>query len=208
MIILRLRIRDRKFLKLIHTGLKSGLLDNGLQVESYNGVPQGGICSPILFNIYMHEFDKFIVNKIIPKYRKVLPITQQINPLYSAYASPIRSVRSRIAREKAKEGKTVYYHSNKPHFDSSRITILENEEKILIQLRENAKIPYNTPEQKLPQIFYQRYADDFIVCTSGTLENANKIKTEISDFLWNELKLQLSPDKTKTTNTKNQKSNI
>ena len=203
--ILRLRIRDRKFLKLIYTGLKTGLLDNGLQVESYNGVPQGGICSPILFNIYMHEFDKFIINKIIPKYTKILPTTKDINPLYSAYASPIRSVRSRIAREKAKEGKTVFYHPNQPRFNVSRIQILENEKKILIQLRENAKIPYNTPEQKTPQIFYQRYADDFIVCTSGTLENANNIKNEISEFLWNELKLQLSPDKTKITNTKKSK---
>lgn len=37
-----------------------GLITFNKFEETLTGVPQGGIASPILFNIYMHEFDKYI----------------------------------------------------------------------------------------------------------------------------------------------------
>ncbi|MGQ2957962.1 reverse transcriptase domain-containing protein [Agrobacterium sp.] len=58
--ILRKRIKDEKFLKLIRDGLKCGIISDGLYYDSLLGTPQGGIASPILFNIYMNEFDKFV----------------------------------------------------------------------------------------------------------------------------------------------------
>lgn len=61
MLLLRKRIKDNRFLKLIEQGLKSKIiLPDGLKVNSDLGTPQGGICSPILANIYLHELDLWI----------------------------------------------------------------------------------------------------------------------------------------------------
>jgi len=53
------RINDRRVLKLIRKWLKSGVLDGGSKHETYVGTPQGGVISPLLANIYLHEFDLF-----------------------------------------------------------------------------------------------------------------------------------------------------
>lgn len=62
--ILRKKIKDEDFLQIIKQGFKSGILEQGKNYDTLSGVPQGGIASPILFNIYMHEFDKFIYNDL------------------------------------------------------------------------------------------------------------------------------------------------
>lgn len=51
------RISDRKILKLIHKWLKCGVV--GELDKNEVGTPQGGVISPLLANIYLHEFDKF-----------------------------------------------------------------------------------------------------------------------------------------------------
>jgi len=51
------RVSDRKILKLIHKWLKCGVV--GELKENEIGTPQGGVISPLLANIYLHEFDKF-----------------------------------------------------------------------------------------------------------------------------------------------------
>lgn len=59
--IIKRRFTDESFLKLIEDGLKAGYLLEYKFHETLLGIPQGGICSSILFNIYMQEFDKFIL---------------------------------------------------------------------------------------------------------------------------------------------------
>ncbi|MBU1941086.1 MAG: group II intron reverse transcriptase/maturase [Candidatus Thermoplasmatota archaeon] len=54
-----LRISDKKILKLIRKWLKCGIVDEEEIKENQLGTPQGGVISPLLANIYLHEFDRF-----------------------------------------------------------------------------------------------------------------------------------------------------
>lgn len=55
------RIKDEKFLKLIQSGLKSRLiLPDGLVSSPYMGIPEGGVVSPVLSNIYLDPLDRYI----------------------------------------------------------------------------------------------------------------------------------------------------
>src|SRR5215813_12402478 len=52
---LRVRIDDRAFLKLIRKWLKAGVLEvDGQVVHPETGTPQGGSISPVLANVYLH----------------------------------------------------------------------------------------------------------------------------------------------------------
>lgn len=52
------KIKDSRFVNLIGKFLKAGYLEDWKYNATYSGTPQGGIISPILANIYLHELDK------------------------------------------------------------------------------------------------------------------------------------------------------
>ena|ERR1700683_7201 len=58
--ILRNKIKDERFIRLIIKSLKAGYFEFKEYQQSLIGTPQGSIISPILCNIYMDLFDKFI----------------------------------------------------------------------------------------------------------------------------------------------------
>jgi group II intron reverse transcriptase/maturase len=58
--ILRRRIKDERFISLIESGLKSKIIDKRQITLSDMGTPQGGVVSPLLSNIYLHEMDRYM----------------------------------------------------------------------------------------------------------------------------------------------------
>jgi group II intron reverse transcriptase/maturase len=52
------RVGDKRLLKLIRRYLESGIMINGIEVASEDGVPQGDPLSPLLSNIMLNELDK------------------------------------------------------------------------------------------------------------------------------------------------------
>lgn len=58
--ILEERIKDRRFINLIRKALKAGYFEFRQISISVAGTPQGSIISPILANIFLDKFDKFI----------------------------------------------------------------------------------------------------------------------------------------------------
>ncbi len=51
------RIKDERFIDLIRRLLQAGMMEEGQYQRTDSGAPQGGLCSPILINIVLHEFD-------------------------------------------------------------------------------------------------------------------------------------------------------
>ena len=68
--ILRVFIKDERFLRLISGLLKAGYLEDWRWNQTYSGTPQGSIVSPILANLYLDKVDKFVENVLIPQYTK------------------------------------------------------------------------------------------------------------------------------------------
>lgn len=77
--ILNKKINDGRFIELIRRFLKGGYFEFNKVHNSLSGTPQGGIISPILANIYLNEFDKFMED-ICGKYSKGKE--KRRNPLY------------------------------------------------------------------------------------------------------------------------------
>jgi len=61
--LLKKSIEDTQFLGLIRDRLKAGYVEEWRFHKTYSGTPQGGMVSPILANIYLHEFDAFMEQK-------------------------------------------------------------------------------------------------------------------------------------------------
>jgi len=67
---LRERIHDNRFIRLIENMLKAGYLKDWKYHPTLSGTPQGGIVSPLLANIYLDQFDKFVEMTLAPEYTR------------------------------------------------------------------------------------------------------------------------------------------
>ena len=68
--ILREKIHDNRFLRLVSQLLRAGYLEDWKRHATYSGTPQGSIVSPILANIYMDRLDRFVEGVLLPAHNK------------------------------------------------------------------------------------------------------------------------------------------
>src|SRR5262249_17975491 len=54
------RVRDGKLLDLVWKFLRAGVMEGKLFKDTKVGTPQGGIASPLLANVYLHELDRYM----------------------------------------------------------------------------------------------------------------------------------------------------
>ena len=169
--ILRKKIKDERFLSIIRSFLKVGYQDlDEARKESLAGTPQGGIVSPILANIYLHELDVHVeqMQKELEKGELRRP-----NPEY-------RKVQKR-RQYLAKTGK---------------IDTREYRE-LGVQMR---KLPSLDPQDpNFARVKYCRYADDWLIGVTGPHQLAEEIKERVGQFLMSRLNLTLSVEKTRIT---------
>ena len=179
--LLKKQIKDTNLIDLYWKLVNAGYVNDGNFTRTNLGVPQGGVLSPLLSNIYLHEFDKFM-NSLIEKYSNWDKRVSKANPTY------IR-LRKKISRLEEIED------------------LDEATKKVLLDLK---KTMIKTPcvlrdASTATRIYYNRYADDWVVGISGSLNFAKTIKEEIKDFLNNTLKLTLSEEKTKISHLESEK---
>jgi RNA-directed DNA polymerase len=68
--ILRRRVRDGVVVRLVGKWLNAGVLENGCVTHPEQGTPQGGVISPMLANIYLHEvLDVWFEEEVKPRLR-------------------------------------------------------------------------------------------------------------------------------------------
>ena len=67
---LRHRVQDGVLLRLLDKWLKAGVMEQGCVYHPETGVPQGGVVSPILSNVYLHEvLDQWFEHQVKPRLR-------------------------------------------------------------------------------------------------------------------------------------------
>lgn len=181
--ILGKRIKDKKFLKIIRDLLKSGIMEKDTYVHNLKGTPQGGILSPLLFNIYMFEFDKFIYEEII---KPINELNKKLNKKKnSKYQSLLRE--TKILKSKLR--------------DAIRLDKQEEIVKIKKQLKLKGKTLFKTNSYNIKTLssnyVYTRYADDWTILIRATKENTEKLKIKISEFIQSKLDMELDLEKTK-----------
>jgi group II intron reverse transcriptase/maturase len=169
------KIHDNRFLRLLRNMLTAGYLEDWRWGVTLSGVPQGGIASPVLSNIYLHKLDVFVETVLIPEYTRGR--LRASNPEY-------RKVEHAIARARRKgdraEVRSLY----------RRLHSLPSQD------------PRDPGYRRLR---YCRYADDTLLGFAGPKAEAEEIKHRLAAFLREDLKLELSPGKTLITHARTQR---
>ena len=172
------KIKDSKFVNVIRKFLKAGYLEQWKYNATYSGTPQGGIISPILANIYLHELD-CKVEELKEQFDK--PAVRPFNKEYKAMSQRITRAKKLVDKAEA----------------------AEEREKLIAMVKQMRKelrtIPAKETSDK--KIVYVRYADDFLIGVNGTKEECQQIKQCLKEFLEQYLQLELSDEKTKITHS-------
>ena len=184
--LLRKRIDDEAFIALMWKFLKAGYMEQWKYHNTYCGTPQGSGISPMLANIYLDELDKYMEQYKIGF-----------------------DVGSSKSRQRSHEYHAAKYQVEKYKKNSAKDW--ESLTKAEKRLRAKTLKSLQRKMRSLPAavakdsgykaIQYVRYADDFIIGVIGSVEDAQKVKSDVKQFLADTLKLRMSEEKTKITHT-------
>lgn len=173
--ILKEKIIDNRFLRLIENLLRTGYLEEWTYHQTYSGTPQGGVASPILANLYLDRLDQFVEQTLIPTY--TLGKERARNPEYETV-----------------QGAEHYQRKKGNHEQAEQL----RKKKYTLPSR-------NTHDPHYRRLRYLRYADDFILGFTGPKQEAEDIKAKLAEFLRETLKLDLSDEKTRITHGRSDK---
>lgn len=165
-------IHDNRFLRLVRNMLKAGYLEDWTWNATMSGAPQGGVLSPVLSNIYLHKLDVYVENVLMPEYTRGK--LRARNPEY-------RRVEAAIGRAR-KQG------------DRAGARALRR------QLHGLPSQDMSDPGYR--RLRYIRYADDTLIGFTGPKAEAEEIKQRLAKFLHDDLKLEISQEKTLITHAR------
>jgi group II intron reverse transcriptase/maturase len=170
--ILAEHIHDNRFLRLIRNMLTAGYLEDWKWGSTLSGAPQGGVVSPVLSNIYLHKLDEFVETVLIPDYTRGK--ARATSPAYQKVNSARQRARKRGDRATARD-----------------------------LLRQLYRMPSKDPQDPgYRRLRYSRYADDHLLGFIGPKAEAEQIKHRLAAFLRDDLKLELSAEKTLITHAR------
>ena len=109
--LLRLRIADRGIQRLVGKWLRAGVLDDGVLQCAEAGTPQGGVISPLLANIYLHEvLDRWWVEEVQPRLKGKSALVRFADDFVMAFAekSDAERVLATLAKRFARFGLTLH----------------------------------------------------------------------------------------------------
>ena len=178
--ILRERISDERFLRLIWKFLKAGYVEGFAFHNTYSGTPQGGVISPILANVYLDRFDKYM-----SEYARNYDMgkRRRYNPQYTKFTKKAIRLRKALRATEDEEEKAVLLA------------------QIMDVQKEMRKLPASMDmDDRYRRLKYVRYADDFLIGVIGSKADCEKMKEDFTAFMMDKLKLELSAEKTLITN--------
>jgi len=190
------KIDDERFITLIRWMLKAGYMEDWVYNKTYSGTPQGGVISPILANVYLHELDKFISGLYQRTHKgKERKLTHQYEQIKNERAI----VRYTIKKLSLKELEQVPLHIGggiRSRFIGwTKAELIEEDRKLLGKQLETRY--YDPQDPNYRRIQYTRYADDFLLGYIGSKDEAIAIMEEIKTFLKETLNLECSEEKTR-----------
>ncbi len=182
--LLEKHIADQRFLALIDGMLKAGYMEDWRFHRTMSGTPQGGVVSPLLANVYLHELDEFMqarIAKFSKGKRRAVP------PDYLRIKGRISKLRKQVEQYRA-SGKAD---------DASITSRLDEIGRLSAESRTMPATDAFDPNYR--RLRYCRYADDFLIGVVGSKEEARQIMEEVRSFLAENLKLTVSEEKSGIT---------